>query len=716
MHGGAATNVQHACHLSVKHGAQTGCPDQLWGLRLDSNRSAFFGKYRALLLAIGVFFLLTVGVFTVNYVLSVQLANDGARIKDSGAIRGLTQQHAKAVLSLSHEIAAGDPIQTSQAQISESSLALEAALARSIASAQVAQVAAELALLAKFEKFWRPMAEISKSVSSVEQPDLADVQAALIKSNANNVRLMQLADDLTQLMETAAAERAKNLGTIQTLAIGLALTSFLFIVVYTLRSLRRSDRVADLARAETEQIMATVREGLFLIDRNGTVGSQRSKHLETIFPGALPPGADFLQVLASLVSDETLESAREYIGLLFNKRVKVALVKSLNPLQRVEITADEQQGKPAVYLSFDFHPVFGEQEDGVAAVLVSAVDISQQVALERELELAEERSRTGMGLLVSVLENDPGVVAAFLASAEAGLGEINDELRLIKPGPGSYNMLINRIFRIVHATKGEAAALALHTVTRQAHLFEETLGNLRKRLDLRGEDLIGVATGTGELLEELYKVRSIVDRLGAYAGDRMNASPVTEEDIHHTMQRIQKLTLAVAADLGKKVRVETSLAPLDVLPDAFRRLLKEGLPQLVRNAVVHGIESVSERLQSGKKAEGSVRIEVRQAGAGVLELEVTDDGRGIDAGALRRKLVESGRYQEHEVAAMTVREVIATIFQPGMSTADEVNEHAGRGVGLDVLQSLVRETGARIKLISTPSSFTRFILQWSPTA
>jgi signal transduction histidine kinase len=683
---------------------------------MDSNRSTFFGKYRALLLAIGVFFLVTVSTFSFNYILSVQLAIDGARVKDSGAIRGLTQQHAKAILSLSHEIAAGDPIQTSQAQISESSLALEDALARSLASAKVANVPAELELLAKFEKFWRPLADISKSVDRDEQPNVGDVHAALIKSNASNVRLMQLAEDLTQLIERAAAERTKNLGMIQTLAIGLALASFLFIVFYTLRSLRRSDRVADLARAETEQIMATVREGLFLIDRTGSVGSQRSKHLEKVFPVPLPPGEDFLQVMASLVSDETLKSVKEYIGLLFNRRVKVTLVASLNPLQRVEIAAVPEQGKPAVYLSFDFHPVFSDQEDGVAAVLVSAVDISQQVALELELELAEERSRTGMGLLVSVLENDPGVVGAFLASAEASLREINDELRLIKAGPGNYNMLINRIFRIVHTTKGEAAALALHTVTRQAHLFEETLSNLRKRLDLRGEDLIAVATGTGDLLEELSKVRSIVDRLGAYAGGRADESPATEEDIHHTMQRIQRLTLAVAADLGKKVRVEISLAPIDVLPDAFRRLLKEGLPQLVRNAVAHGIESGTERLQMGKGAEGSVRIEVRQSEAGVLELEVADDGRGIDAGALRRKLVNSGRYQEHEVASMSVREVVATIFHPGMSTADHVNEHAGRGVGLDVLQSLVRETGARIKLISTPSSFTRFILQWSPAA
>jgi signal transduction histidine kinase len=680
---------------------------------MDSNHRSFFGKYSILLAAIAAFFILTVSIFSVNYVLSLQLANDGARIKDSGAIRGLTQQHAKAILSLSHEIAAGDMIQTSQAQISESALALEEALSRSLSQAKTANVAGELELLAKFEKFWRPLAEIGKTIDTRPEPDRGDIQAALTKSNANNVRLMQLADDLTQLIEGAAAARARDLTRIQTGAIAIALVNFLFIVFYTLRSLRRSDRVAEIARGETEQIMATVREGLFLIDPKGIVGSQRSSFLEKAFPRPLPAGADFLEVLAPLVSPEALKSAGEYIGLLFNRRVKVALLISLNPLQQVEIR-DADSGKAPAYLSFDFHPVYAAGTDGVAALLVSAVDISQQVALAHELEMAEERSQTEMGLLSSVLKNNPATVAAFASNAEAGLGEINNELRLIKSGPGSYNMLVNRIFRTVHSVKGEAAALSLDTVARQAHRFEEVLSALRQRLDLHGEDLIAVATNTGELLEELSKVRRIVDRIGALEIGTQENEAAAADDIHHTLQRVQRLTLAVAADLGKKVRVETAISPVGTLPDSFRRLLNEGLPQLVRNAVAHGIESSSERVQSGKHAEGSVRIEVRHGDAGGLELVVTDDGRGIDAAALRRNLVSSGRYQDHEVAAMADREVISTIFQPGFSTAENVGEHAGRGVGLDVLLALARETGARLKLVSTPSSFTRFILQWSP--
>lgn len=680
---------------------------------MNSNRIAFLGRYGVLLAAIGVFFALSVGIFSLNFLLSIRIASDGARIRDSGTLRGLTQQHAKAIFSLSRESAGGEPIQTSQAQISESATALDEALQRSLAGARQANVPAELELLAKFEKFWRPLAEAGRQVDTRPEPAAEDIAAALNRSNANNVRLMQMADDLTQLIEGAAAARARELTLVQTVAIVLASINFLFIVIYTLWRLRRSDEMAEQARRETEQIMTTVREGLFLIDHAGAVGSQRSKFLADAFPHPLPPGSSFLDILGGMVSAETLKAAREYVGLLFNRRVKPSLLKSLNPLSRVEIASAD--GKAPIHFSFDFNPVSGAKGNGVSALLVSAMDISQQVILERELERAEERAQSEMRLLVNILENDPAVVARFLANAQASLVAMNDELRDIKSGPGSYNMLLNRVFRSVHSVKGEAAALSLETVTTRAHQFEEALGALRQRLDLRGEDLIAVATNMGQLLEELSKVRRIADRLSNGAISAAKEEQLPGEDIHQTLQRIQRLTLAVAADLGKRVRVETSLAPLGALPESFRRLVDEGLPQLVRNAVAHGIEPESERLQSGKQAEGKVRIEVRQNASGMLELEVTDDGRGLDPGDLRRKLVAIGRYQEHEVGAMSDRQVIATIFEPGVSTQEEANLHAGRGVGLDLLRVLAKETGARLKLASTPSSFTRFILQWSPT-
>lgn len=676
---------------------------------MPQSRSGFFGKYSALLIAIGSFFLLSTSIFSVNYLLSSRLAEDGASINDSGRMRGLTQQHAKAILSLSNEVAAAAMIQTSQAQISESQLGLDEALARLRAGAEQAKDATQRELLDKFEKHWRPLADASKTLVGKDEVNPDEMQYALAKSNSNNVRLMQVADDITQHLEAVGTRHASELSTIQTGAIVVASLNFLFIVFYALRSLRRSDRIAEAARREMERILNTVREGLFLIDAGGTVGSQRSGLLEKVFPRPLPPGANFLHELESLVSAATLDSAKEYIGLLFNKRVKASLLQSLNPLQRVEIRGERM----ATYLSFEFHPVI-EEGGGIAALLVSAVDITQQVRLERELQQADERAQTEMSLLIGVLENDPAVVGDFLSGAVERLDAINDELRDVRPGAGNYAALVGRIFRVAHTIKGEAAMLALDTVMQRTHAFEEALSVLRGRADLAGEDLIPVAAGVADVLEELSKVKRIVDKVGAYAGGRQGDAALADEDVHGTFQRIQRLALAVAADLNKRLRVETSLAHIDDVPHSVLRVMKEGLPQLVRNAVAHGIETASERVSMGKQAEGAIRIELRRGEGGGLELEVADDGRGIDVRKLREDIAASGRRSERDVMAMSDREVVAMIFEPGFSTTKVADAHSGRGVGLDVLLALARETGARLRVASVPQGFTRFTLQWSP--
>ncbi|MBK9521601.1 MAG: type IV pili methyl-accepting chemotaxis transducer N-terminal domain-containing protein [Rhodocyclaceae bacterium] len=249
--------------------------------------TTFYGKYRFLIFAIAIFFLLSVGIFGLNFFLSSKLSEDGSKINDSGKLRGLTQQNAKSILSLAQESAAGEPIQTSQAEISESLLALNETLERARARATAAADQTEIDLIAKFDKAWQPLALLSSDLVKSEKPDSFIVDAARKRSGATNVRLLQIADDLTGHLESVAAKRANELKLVQAAAILLASINFLIIVVYAFRSLKRSDQIADAAKRETEQILGTVREGLFLIDGPGTVGSQRSAQLDAVFPRPL---------------------------------------------------------------------------------------------------------------------------------------------------------------------------------------------------------------------------------------------------------------------------------------------------------------------------------------------------------------------------------------------------------------------------------------------
>jgi chemotaxis protein histidine kinase CheA len=147
------------------------------------------------------------------------------------------------------------------------------------------------------------------------------------------------------------------------------------------------------------------------------------------------------------------------------------------------------------------------------------------------------------------------------------------------------------------------------------------------------------------------------------------------------------------------------------LPDGVTKVLSEALPQLVRNAVVHGIETPEARLRLGKPEMGELKLEVGQRQGGLIEVILSDDGRGIQVPTVRQRAEQlhgdMNRYTDSQVLAM--------IFDPRFSTATEVTEHAGRGVGLALVKQIVQKAGVKLRVMTQPSSYTRFILQFSAT-
>ena len=123
--------------------------------------------------------------------------------------------------------------------------------------------------------------------------------------------------------------------------------------------------------------------------------------------------------------------------------------------------------------------------------------------------------------------------------------------------------------------------------------------------------------------------------------------------------------------------------------------IAEPLTHLVRNAVSHGIESPEERRQLGKSAQGTVRLNAYHQGNQVV-VEVSDDGRGIDVQKIRSKAIELGLMTAEEAAHLTETETLNLIFRPGFSTAEQVTEVSGRGVGMDVVQSVLHRLKASV--------------------
>ncbi|QHF37705.1 hybrid sensor histidine kinase/response regulator [Pseudomonas sp. S34] len=162
-------------------------------------------------------------------------------------------------------------------------------------------------------------------------------------------------------------------------------------------------------------------------------------------------------------------------------------------------------------------------------------------------------------------------------------------------------------------------------------------------------------------------------------------------------------------DLGKQVRLEIEGEKTQVDRDVLEKL-EAPLTHLLRNAVDHGIETPEQRLLAGKPAEGLIRLRASHQ-AGLLVLELSDDGNGVDLEKLRRSIVERNLSLAETAAQLSEEELLTFLFLPGFSLRDKVTEVSGRGVGLDAVQHMVRQLRGAVVLEQTAGEGSRFHLE-----
>lgn len=245
----------------------------------------------------------------------------------------------------------------------------------------------------------------------------------------------------------------------------------------------------------------------------------------------------------------------------------------------------------------------------------------------------------------------------------------------------------------------------LETLERQSGSALDALG--RATLDDAKSRALECRSLLGEQLTELDGYMRRVDDLS----DRLYREALKSRmrpfgDCAHGFPRMVR---DVARQLGKDVRFELSGESTDVDRDVLEGL-EAPLTHLLRNAVDHGLETPSERVAAGKPAQGRVRIEARHH-AGMLSITVSDDGRGIDPGALRARIEQRGLLAGSVAQELTTVELYEFIFLPGFSTASSVTEISGRGVGLDAVRSMVEAASGVVRVSSDLGRSTSFHLQ-----
>ncbi|MDQ3288108.1 MAG: Hpt domain-containing protein [Pseudomonadota bacterium] len=177
------------------------------------------------------------------------------------------------------------------------------------------------------------------------------------------------------------------------------------------------------------------------------------------------------------------------------------------------------------------------------------------------------------------------------------------------------------------------------------------------------------------------------------------------------LPRLRRVVRQAAGELGKQVQLKLDGSQGELDRNVLERMTAP-LEHMLRNAVAHGLETPEQRLQANKPEEGTVSITIRREGSEVV-LEVADDGRGLDREAIRRRGEERGLISGD--AVLIDADLDALILEPGFSTADSVSRLAGRGVGMDVVASEVRQLGGTLDIQSNPGKGLRFTLRLPQT-
>lgn len=680
---------------------------------MKTNQTGFLRKYRAIVVAIALFVTIDIALIAFNVTASYKIDQLAAARDLSGSERSSSQIVLRSLLELSSDFTARGTVNgEAQKALRERATLIDNANrvfreggrmpndADSPVYAPASSSAARTQL-EKIDALWTPYFQLLQPLMQGNDFDAATLAKAVEYGRANNAALFGAINGLVDESQDRVNHETAVLRIAQVVGILLALMNFIFTALLAFRKLIAGDRAVAKSQKETGDILATVKEGLFLITPDYKVGDQMSGSLKDVLRKDVAPGQNLFDVLGPMVTPQTLEAARDYVELLFGKRVKESLVYSLNPLSEVEVGGDGMQR----YLGFQFNRVV-ENED-VAHLLVTVQDATERVNLAAQVASAKSRTREEMEVLLRVLSNDPVDVREFLRRTEGALEQINDGLRQVSRRTGeSYLALVNAVFRSVHSIKSEAAALNLEMFEGIAHDFETDLITLRDRGDVEGSDMVKLTLHLDDLFESVNSVRGFLDRISG-AGSEAERPPSTR-----LLESLRGLARRIAADQGKEVKVTAELPVFDRLPEEMADEIRGIGLQLLRNAVAHGIEDPEERGAHGKPAIGVVHFACRDIGHGTVEFTVRDDGRGISPKRIREALVRSERYTQADVDAMGDRDVVMKIFEPGVSTIGSSTRDAGHGAGMDVVLNRVNALGGRISMSTQGHSHTEFRMRF----
>lgn len=503
------------------------------------------------------------------------------------------------------------------------------------------------------------------------------------------------------------------------------------------------------SRKETGYILQNIRQVIFTIGSDLRVRREHSRFAATLFERETLAGQLLVDVLfPDATSREERHDLESWCHLVFrNAGISWEHASQLVRSDYVLRTASGAVRE----LKVQFEPI--REEGKLVRVMVLAEDVTETRALQRDLTREKHQAEESVDHLAEIARLNPQVAETFFRESLSIIERCRELLRQGLHDAMVARREIDRLFRDMHTIKGNALSFGLIRMASKATWVEDALAQLRSAEPLELAQWVREALDRIDAMAQLFQriMQMAAKILGGYwaideeglqfdmaprrvevDGDKMAALiewlyqddldlarddvkdrlraqllALTQIPLRRIYRQLPQLVRETADALGKSVG-EIELLGGDVMIDAaMSGRVVDTLVQLVRNAVVHGIESPEERRRNSKAVAGTIRVEARQELSSVV-IDVSDDGRGIDTESVIEKAIALGLDVDTERSTNELAHQL--IFCAGLTTASTATNDAGRGVGLDLVHSAMQQIGGQVAVRSQPYRGTTFRL------
>lgn len=477
----------------------------------------------------------------------------------------------------------------------------------------------------------------------------------------------------------------------------------------------------DLSSSQTHmrRLLDGLNEGLFYFDDTGSISNERSKMLSAI----LPESDSICEVgqLFEKFSQTDQGSIKACIDLLWPKEEDDSFFSDFeSTISMLPKKTIVNNGENIRNIRFEYKPLYCEKGLKLERILVMTIDETEALKDHQQAIFQAERVKKVTKAAINF-----EAYQDFTDESDTIFSRVDETFNQKKTED------LTQLKRDLHTLKGSIGIYSFAIIASKIHSLEEDILEGKLSLDFQGvkenwkqiradwknqTDDIAKVLGkeSDEQIIEIEKQK--LNQLSDYLTNKndFRALEIISSFDKAPLSKIMKKYESYLQTLSKKIEdKQVHFAFTEGSEDVTYKEIQQidgALVHIFRNCLDHGIEENYIRAGEGKSEYGTLTLSLKRTAAQLLELQISDDGRGIDGEKLALKALESGVWDQKTFDSANAQDRIELIFAPSLSSKDEASEISGRGVGMDAVKKILEDLGGGIRISSTKGKGTTFLI------